>query len=88
MDVLKHEEKICFLCKRPATDRHHVFAGARKKQSDKDGNWVWLCRRCHNKVQDSAEEMKALQKHVQILLMKENGWTEKEFQKKYLRSFI
>lgn len=79
----------CYLCGRLyPLDPHHVFAGARKKQSDKDGAIVWLCRKCHRKVQENADEMLSLQRHIQKRMMDELGWTEEEFIEKYGRSFI
>ena len=74
----------CYLCGDYAVDPHHVFAGARKGKSPV----VYLCRRCHRNVQTDAEEMEALQKHIQLRMMNELGWTEERIIKEYGRTFI
>jgi hypothetical protein len=40
----------CFLCGCQATDRHHIFGGANRPKSEKDGLVVMLCRKCHNEL--------------------------------------
>ena len=40
----------CFLCGCQATDRHHIFGGANRAKSEKDGLVVMLCRKCHNEL--------------------------------------
>jgi len=87
--LILQTEKECYLCRRPyPLDVHHVFAGARKNQSTKDGITVWLCRKCHKKVQEDADEMLSLQRHIQKRIMDEYGWTEEDFIERYGRSFI
>lgn len=40
--------KRCYMCGSGATDVHHVFGAANRKNSTKYGLVVGLCRACHN----------------------------------------
>ena len=41
-------EKECFLCGSTRNlEKHHCFAGGRRKNSEKYGAWVWLCNNHH-----------------------------------------
>lgn len=40
----------CFFCGKPATDRHHIFGGPNRNNSEKYGLVVHLCRECHDKI--------------------------------------
>ena len=42
-------ERRCFICGSCRNlELHHVFGGANRKRSDKDGLTVYLCHACHN----------------------------------------
>ena len=59
----------CFLCGCQATDRHHIFGGANRPKSEKDGLVVMLCRKCHNELHfgiHSRELMTKLRKYGQL----------------------
>ena len=43
-------EYECYVCRRPASDLHHIFCGRNRKTSDKLGMVVHLCREHHNEV--------------------------------------
>ena len=38
----------CYICGKPACERHHIFGGANRPKSEKYGLVVRLCRECHN----------------------------------------
>ena len=40
----------CYSCRRPATDRHHIFQGAYKRASERHSFMAALCRACHDEV--------------------------------------
>lgn len=42
--------KTCRICGGQATDRHHVFGGAKRAKSEEYGLVVWLCRKCHDRI--------------------------------------
>lgn len=43
----------CFLCFRPAKDRHHCLHGSRRHKAEEWGLTVWLCPRCHQLLHDT-----------------------------------
>ena len=42
-----NDDKTCYVCGSPYVERHHIYAGARRKQSEKFGCVVFLCRAHH-----------------------------------------
>lgn len=49
------DTKCCYLCGSVhALERHHIFGGANRKNSDKYGLTVWLCHWCHNEPPNGA----------------------------------
>ena len=66
------ERKPCFNCGRYCfTERHHIFGGANRKLSEKDGLVVDLCPDCHNRppngVHFNKERMDALRRYGQTV---------------------
>lgn len=52
-DVPDGDEK-CVVCgKNMPCDFHHLLNGTRKKFSEDEGFWVWLCRRDHRWLHDT-----------------------------------
>lgn len=45
-------DRECYVCRRPATDCHHIFGGRNRKTSDKLKLVVYLCREHHREVHD------------------------------------
>ena len=68
--------KLCHLCGKPATDRHHMLNGlAYRSKAEKYGLVVWLCRQCHNEVHfgtRSRELSDSLRKEAQLRFMREH----------------
>ena len=49
MRSILSNEKVCYICGSPNNlHRHHVFGGANRKRSDREGCWVYLCAPHHN----------------------------------------
>lgn len=50
MHSLYSDERECWICHNPHDlHKHHVYPGAgRRKVSDREGCWVYLCARHHN----------------------------------------
>lgn len=40
----------CLICKKPATDKHHVIFRSKGKKSNNPDNIIYLCRKCHGLV--------------------------------------
>lgn len=48
-DSLLSNERECWFCGSSEwLERHHIFGGAYRKKSDREGLWVYLCHYCHN----------------------------------------
>ena len=41
-------ERECWLCGSPYVHKHHVYGGARRKRSEDEGCWLYLCPAHHN----------------------------------------
>lgn len=47
--IQQGEERRCFICGRTTfLEKHHIFGGANRKNSEKYGLTVDLCHFCHN----------------------------------------
>ena len=50
---IMQDEKKCFVTgSESQLDRHHVYAGSRRKASEKYGCWVWLRHDIHMELHD------------------------------------
>ena len=50
---IMQDEKECFVTgSQTQLDRHHVYAGSRRKASEKYGCWVWLRHDVHMELHD------------------------------------
>ena len=67
--------RYCRLCGRPATQTHHIFNGANRKNSEKYGLTVRLCAECHEKIHQDQKLDEWMKKEGQ-----------REFERKHLRS--
>lgn len=48
MDSIMQQRRECYICRTTqGLERHHVYAGSRRKAADKWGCWVWLCHEHH-----------------------------------------
>jgi len=76
----------CFLCHRPATDRHHCLHGSRRKKAEEWGLTVNLCRYCHSLLHDKGVNDLFLEQTAQMCFEENYGhdkWMQ-EFGKDYL----
>ena len=79
----------CRICGAPATDRHHVFGGPNRPNSERYGLVVWLCRRCHGEIhfgEHGREMAEKLRKEFQLKFQKDNPGVRFEdvFHRNYL----
>lgn len=91
MDSIVQEDKsICFLCGYPlygTTDTHHIFNGAYRSKSDKDGLVCYLHRRCHENVHLHPKVARMLKKKGQRAWMKYYDKTLEEFMERYGKNY-
>lgn len=57
------------------TEAHHVFEGRNRKNSDKYGAVIHICRECHRDIHDHPAKYEWLKKQWQDKLMAWNGWS-------------
>lgn len=90
-------EKKCFLCGRNGSadplDRHHIFGGPDRKNSEKYGLVVYLCHNdCHifgrEAVHRNASNMLMVKQYGQRKAMQEQGWTVEDFIKKFRKNYL
>ena len=96
--ILQQDMECCFLCGQPAgwndpLDKHHVFGGALRKKSEKDGLWVrihhYRCHECGPKsVHQCAAVREKLQAEAQRAWMEERGASVEDFRAEYYKSYI
>ena len=59
------DEKVCFITgSQIGLDKHHVYAGARRKASEKYGCWVWLRHDLHMELHDRNKELDKMLRRV------------------------
>ena len=86
-------EKCCFFCKTTiGLHKHHIFFGANRKKSDKDGCWVYLCAKHHNMSDKSVH----FDRNLDLLLKKkcEQVWidyygkSKEDFRIRYGKNYL
>lgn len=92
-DSIMQEEKECYVCGTiHCLERHHVFGGAYRKKSERDGLTVYLCHWHHNEppygVHHNRENMDRLRARAQAVYMKVNGATVEDFIREYGRNYL
>ena len=91
-------EKECYLCKKfygismqVGLERHHIFGGANRPLSEKDGLVVYLCQRHHNTPPDGVHHN---QKNMEILRQDgQKKWEETytghyDFMKRFGKNYL
>lgn len=90
-------DKKCWLCGRNGTadplDRHHIFRGKNRRNSEKYGLTVYLCHSsCHlfgeNAVHNNVHTRHMLEAWGQDKAMREQGWTKAEFIQVFGRNYL
>ena len=81
------EKGVCYICQRYChTDLHHCLHGIRRKDADRLGLTVWLCRDCHSALHDKGKYDRELEEIAQAEYEKHHSHSDwmKIFQKNYL----
>ena len=93
MKSIIDNNKCCFICKTPYNIHlHHIFFGANRKKSDKDGCWVYLCARHHNMSDEGVHFNRELD--LKLKRLAEKRWCEyydkttNDFIKRYYKNYL
>ena len=90
---LLSDNKVCYICGTTFNlHKHHVFGGANRKRSDREGCWCYLCAPHHNMSDkgvhfDRKADLK-LKRECQTRWMERNGKTIEDFIEAYGKSYI
>lgn len=85
------EKKCCFLCgSNESLERHHIFGGANRKNSEKYGMVVYLCHWCHNEppngVHHNINTNNLLKRYGQKVF--ENTHSHEEFMRIFGKNYL
>lgn len=85
---IMQDEKQCYITgSRVQLDRHHVFAGARRKAAEKYGCWVWLRHDIHMELHDRNKELdRMLRRECQERF--EEIYSHEEFMEVFGKSYL
>lgn len=81
-------EKECFITgSQTQLDRHHIYAGSRRKASEKWGCWVWIRHDLHMELHD---KNKALDKMLRMACQEkfEERYGHEKFMEVYGKSYL
>lgn len=86
-------DRRCRACGRSdCLERHHVFGGAYRRKSEREGLVVWLCHWCHNEppfgVHHNRERMDALRAEGERAWLDKNGATVEDFIREFGRNYL
>ena len=90
---LLSDNKVCYICGTTFNlHKHHVFGGANRKRSDREGCWCYLCAPHHNMsdkgVHFDREADLKLKRECQTKWMEKNDKTVEDFIEAYGKSYI
>lgn len=95
--TLQIRDGRCFLCMingnnfyYPDTEKHHIFNGANRNNSEEEGLTVYLCRNHHRDgpaaVHSNRENALILKRYAQAVW--EQNHTREEFREKFGKSYL
>ena len=86
-------ERICFICGTTFNlHKHHIFGGANRSRSEKDGCWCYLCASHHNMSSKSVHFNKEID--LQLKKVCQTAWeitynkSDLDFIKAYGRNYL
>lgn len=96
MESILQSEKRCWLCGRAGPehlDRHHVYAGGMRNQSERYGLTVYLCHdSCHENgtyaVHRSRATRERLQAWAQEQAMAFYGWSMEDWMGRFYKNYM
>ena len=92
MRSLFSQDRECWLCGNPHVHKHHVYGGARRRLSEAEGCWLYLCPAHHNMsphgVHLDRELDLRIKRECQTRWMVANQRGEAEFIQTFGRSYL
>lgn len=88
--IIQSEKECFFTCRTDWLEKHHIFGGRNRKNSDKYGLWVWLNHYMHNEPPDGVhfnkEQMDRLHKIGQQAF--QERFPDKDFLKIFGQNYL
>ena len=93
MKSLISDNRVCWVCGTIYNlHKHHIFGGANRKKSDKDGCWVYLCGYHHNLSGEGVHFNRKLdlklKRECESNWLERNGKTEDDFIREYGKNYL
>lgn len=93
MKSLLSDERICLVCGTTQNlHKHHIFGGANRRKSERDGCWCYLCAPHHNMSDKGVHFNKGLdtrlKQRCQIKWQEVYNKSEDDFIKEYGRNYL
>ena len=90
---LLDNNKVCYICGTTFNiHKHHIYGGANRSKSERDGCWCYLCAPHHNMsdsgVHFNRERDLNLRRTCQKLWMEAYNKTEDDFIKEFGRNYL
>lgn len=73
--------KHCYICRLPYVHKHHIYGGANRSISEKNGFWIYLCPAHHNMSNKGVHFDRQLDLRLKVLCQEkfEETHTREEF---------
>ena len=87
-ESILQNEKECFVTgRRDHLDLHHIYAGSRRKASDRYGCWCWLTHDIHMELHD---RNKTLDKMLRVVCQErfEEIYSHEEFMAVFQKNYL
>jgi len=91
MQSIIQADKECFLTGRTDwLEKHHIFGGANRSNSEKYGLWVWLNHYYHNEPPDGVHFNRERRRELQAIGQRafEERFPDKDFKKMFGRNYV
>lgn len=86
---LLQNEKVCYKCGFPLyVDKHHIYGAANRPISEKDGCFIYLCRRCHDRLHLNPKFMATYKARCEEAWLKKYNKTIEDFIARYGRNYL
>lgn len=90
MKSIIQEDKSCYVCGKLQVHLHHIYGGANRKTSDRNGFVVYLCPHHHNLSNEGVHFNKELDTMLKMMCQQkyEENHTREEFMKLIGKNYL
>jgi hypothetical protein len=85
--IIDQDRNNCFLCGRYLhLEEHHLLPGRNRKNSEKYGLKVSVCRECHNKIHSDIQILNNLRQLGQTVF--ERKYSHEKWMKVFMKNYL